>query len=292
MKLSFVFALIFSTLWCISSQVEAQFAPQFKRGDIDQSGTVNNADLTTMGSALSRFIRGDVNQSGLVDLSDLILTGKALPQFKRGDANHDGSVDGSDATYILLFLYQGGETPQCMDAADADDVGEVDQSDAIYILYWVNLGGPAPPAPGPFNCGFDPTSDTVGCSNPTACPQTTLVCQDAGDVNDNGVFNLNDYYYLYNFLFRGGPWPRPPYPNCGTDPSPDGLTCTGGTACYIPLCWDAADANDDGVFSELDYAYLSSFLYSGGPAPPAPGPFICGQDPTADFLDCQNPICP
>lgn len=46
-------------------------------------------------------------------------------------------------------------------------------------------------------------------------------CQDAADVNDNGVVELSDYTYLVNFLFNGGPPPPAPYPDPGLDPTPD-----------------------------------------------------------------------
>jgi len=60
----------------------------------------------------------------------------------------------------------------------------------------------------------------------------------SGDVDGNGVLNVNDVFYLINFLFAGGPPPLGPA-------NPDGLGST-----------DVAD-----VF------YLINFLFAGGPAP-------------------------
>jgi hypothetical protein len=41
----------------------------------------------------------------------------------------------------------------------------------------------------------------------------------------------------------------------------------------------------------VDCAYLTSYLFYGGPPPPAPFP-ACGTDPTADELDCATfPFC-
>jgi hypothetical protein len=52
-------------------------------------------------------------------------------------------------------------------------------------------------------------------------------------------------------------------------------------------CADAADANDDGVENISDVLYLLNFLFLGtSPAPSAPGPSLCGPDPTEDELDC------
>ena len=48
---------------------------------------------------------------------------------------------------------------------------------------------------------------------------------DAADVNDNGTVNSQDATDLLNYLFSGGPAPKAPYPQAGTDPTMDGLTC-------------------------------------------------------------------
>ena len=56
-----------------------------------------------------------------------------------------------------------------------------------------------------------------------------------------------------------------------------------------PCCADAADVNDNGVINAQDVATLQNFVV-GGPAPPSPGPFTCGPDPTQDGLACLNQI--
>ncbi len=85
--------------------------------------------------------------------------------FRRGDSNEDANVDISDAVFSLSYLFLGGPTPTCLDAADANDDGRVDLSDAVYTLGFKFLGGPEIPAPGPNNCGKDPTTDSlVECS--------------------------------------------------------------------------------------------------------------------------------
>lgn len=71
------------------------------------------------------------------------------PRFIRGDANSDCSVDITDAVYVLNFLFTGGETPQCMDAADTNDTGAVDITDGIFLLGFLFLGTAPPPYPGP-----------------------------------------------------------------------------------------------------------------------------------------------
>ena len=48
-------------------------------------------------------------------------------------------------------------------------------------------------------------------------------------------------------------------------------------------CQDAADANDDGNIDIADAVAALSFLFGGASLPE---PINCGEDPTADSLDC------
>jgi hypothetical protein len=89
------------------------------------------------------------------------------PVFRRGDSNADGTPDISDGVFTLNFLFLGGSAPVCFDAADTNDDGRVDLSDAAALFNYLFLGGAAPPAPGPEECGDDPTDDELGdCEYP------------------------------------------------------------------------------------------------------------------------------
>ncbi|MEM7231279.1 MAG: hypothetical protein AAF517_03840 [Planctomycetota bacterium] len=52
-------------------------------------------------------------------------------------------------------------------------------------------------------------------------------------------------------------------------------------------CYDAFDSNDDGNADISDAVFTLSWLFLGGPIPPAPGPNACGDDPTPD----EFPAC-
>ena len=83
-----------------------------------------------------------------------------------------------------------------------------------------------------------------------------------GDSNADGDFNIADAVFLLTHLFNMGP---------------------------EPACLDAADANDDGNKNIADAVFiLGSLFQQGFPLPPLPGPFACGEDPTADTLDCLD----
>ena len=49
-----------------------------------------------------------------------------------------------------------------------------------------------------------------------------------------------------------------------------------------PACLDAADADDDGKIVIADAIGILGYLFLGSAAPPAPGPDVCGADPTAE----------
>jgi hypothetical protein len=94
-------------------------------------------------------------------------------RFVRGDANADGAIDIADPISTLSYLFLGGTTPTCLDAADGDDSSKVDISDPILILSFLFLGGvePAPPTGrGAAACGEDPTPDDgVSCDAFAPC---------------------------------------------------------------------------------------------------------------------------
>ncbi len=73
--------------------------------------------------------------------------------YRRGDVNNDQRVDLSDAVYNLVWLFAGGLTPPCLDAADIDADGVINLTDAVTLLDYLFRSGPTPPEPGPRACG-------------------------------------------------------------------------------------------------------------------------------------------
>lgn len=55
-----------------------------------------------------------------------------------------------------------------------------------------------------------------------------LACEDAADVDDNGVLDLADTIYLLRWIYvRDGPAPPAPFPEPGSDSTDDALRCEG-----------------------------------------------------------------
>jgi len=89
--------------------------------------------------------------------------------FRRGDVDRNRVLELTDAVSTLNFLFLGGPPPRCFDAADSDDNGVVELTDAVRSLGFLFLGNPPPPAPGPMECGADPTADALAECDYDAC---------------------------------------------------------------------------------------------------------------------------
>ena len=124
--------------------------------------------------------------------------------FRRSDTNADGATDLSDAVFTLSFLFLGGASPPCLDAADTNDDGAVNLSDGIATLNHLFLDGPAP-APPYEACGADPTADELGCGSFAPCPRDdtpavsiTEVLADNTRTLRDGDGELSDWIELTN----------------------------------------------------------------------------------------------
>ena len=62
-------------------------------------------------------------------------------------------LDITDPVVLLMYMFNGGRRPDCLDACDFDDSGELDIGDVIGNLYYQFLGGLPPLFPGPVCCG-------------------------------------------------------------------------------------------------------------------------------------------
>ena len=79
--------------------------------------------------------------------------------------------------------------------ADANNDDKVDIADPIFTINWLIRNGP-PPA-----------------------------CIASADANDDGKTDLSDPLYTIAYRFQAGPVPPAPFPSCGQDATPDGLSC-------------------------------------------------------------------
>ncbi|MBI4586104.1 MAG: VCBS repeat-containing protein [Planctomycetes bacterium] len=81
-----------------------------------------------------------------------------------------------------------------------------------------------------------------------------------GDFDQKNCLDITDSIQIFTYLFLG---------------DPDSSSCL-----------DAGDANDDGFVDLTDGISLLEYLFIGGDPPASPFP-QCGNDPTADLLNCE-----
>lgn len=98
------------------------------------------------------------------------LRGSKETLFRRGDANGDRQLTIVDGQFLLNFLFLGGPSPTCGDAADSDDSGSLDLNDGVSLFNVLFLGTGTIAAPGPALCGTDPTADELTCTAFATCP--------------------------------------------------------------------------------------------------------------------------
>lgn len=128
-------------------------------------------DVGGSGSA-NRVVVGGVAYTP--NLEHALLQLSPLPQpegiFRRGDVTANGVLALDDGVFLLGYMFLNGPEPSCLDTADFDDNGGVSLGDAVGILDYLFNGGSAPAAPGPLECGVDPTDDSLGdCDYGNAC---------------------------------------------------------------------------------------------------------------------------
>ena len=122
------------------------------------NATLNSSDLTFI-PTLIRIPSGEGPGPVVGDL------------FLRGDVDDNGFVNLTDAVALLLYLFQQGNEPRCLDATDIDDNGFMNLTDGVSLLNHLFRAGPAPQPPGFLECGEDPTEDTLGDCTSSDCAE-------------------------------------------------------------------------------------------------------------------------
>jgi hypothetical protein len=103
--------------------------------------------------------------------------GPPPPEFLRGDTTGEGTLNITDGVNIFNWLFLGGQTPGCLEAANPNDGAVINITSGVYLLNFLFLGGPSPPAPGPPTtgggtpCGPDPVGSpsNLGCLQYNGC---------------------------------------------------------------------------------------------------------------------------
>jgi hypothetical protein len=130
-------------------------------------------------------------------------------------------------TAFFLLLVSVGSAPaqeDCCNRIDDDGDGRIDFDDA-------DCAG-TPECPIPFRRGDVDQDGRVNLADVIVLIRVVAgrlpnlhLCDEAKDVNDDGDRDVTDAIVLLQWLFRSGPPPPEPFPDCGFDPTPDNLLC-------------------------------------------------------------------
>lgn len=229
----------------ISSNVEGDGASGWSYS-IKVDGDVNLAAISTNGTAVTEFSQGGFEQTEIVDparnndmrgaISAVVLTLRpikvVLPSVGTEsvlDMTLEPSVPGG--TGNVAFFPPGlrglGQPVDNLVTVAGLSVIPCNLATAEVDVAF----GVAPP-----NNAFirgNPNDDTkvdiadaIWIVNELFKEGAATTCQDAADVNNDGMVDSSDATYLIAYEFQGGPAPPAPFPDCGTEPiDEDALTC-------------------------------------------------------------------
>jgi hypothetical protein len=87
-----------------------------------------------------RIIAEDINGA-----ADTLTKWIRVVAFMRGDANSDNEVNLADVSFLVDYIFRGGDAPLLEEAADANFDEDVNISDALYLINYIFRHGPPPP---------------------------------------------------------------------------------------------------------------------------------------------------
>ncbi|HIA27932.1 MAG TPA: hypothetical protein EYN79_07415 [Planctomycetes bacterium] len=204
---------------------------------------------------------------GLVTPMDIVPTGAvaALNPYFVGTVIH---VDGWSAGVIYslqipVFLAFVGETP-AMAISGTSAAGVLTGNDVGATSALTFEANGSPPIYNVVTVNSTSQAVITFDGSLTFSPQT-VIDYIRGDQQGDGITNIADGIWTLQALFNGGP---------------------------ISSCFDASDANADGLYDTADAITIFTYIFLGGAAPPAPFPG-CGntgepQD-CSEYLACNNP---
>ncbi|MEM7582768.1 MAG: dockerin type I domain-containing protein [Acidobacteriota bacterium] len=204
MKKSLLWIGLFSLMLLVAGPAAAKCIVD---NDLDNSGDVTFDDakllfnyLFASGPAPTCMGEADANGDGTVTIADVIviLDAVACSDATLGDVNGSGVVALADVNYLLNYLFLGGPEPQpCLEVGDVNGDGSLSIADAVA------LGGslPCPGVPGDVN-GDEQVdiSDLILVAESFSTSVTFVPCTLAGDLNQDGTFNIADLIAYFDLF--------------------------------------------------------------------------------------------
>lgn len=217
--------------------------------DVDGDGDVDVVTVDPAESAL-RIARND-GQASFADGGSVPLAGPA-EDVLAVDLDRDGALDvaalvrrpgavavllARDGGLVPAGTWRVGEEASALAVGDADGDGILDCAVAHIATGGVSVLLGEPPA-GPVPAGRSFRRGDADGDGVTSLFDAVAVleryfpgridavrCESAADADDDGRIAVSDALRILAYLFLGEEPPPPPFPGCGLDPTPDGLSC-------------------------------------------------------------------
>ncbi len=234
-----------------------------------------------------KFAQGGQWNGDLVPSGGCVLHGTVPLQALGTDADLRGDLDGNGRPDLVVGapMLKGAVNGEVLIVHDVDDLrGDFKATDVPRVT--TNIEGEAP---------FDEFGETVrvlGDQDGDGLPEL-LIEASYFNFDRTGPTRGKTFLVPGGSLFRSAGFRRGDVDGNGRPEITDAVRLLGflylGEA-GIP-CHDAADADDTGLLDINDPVFILGYLFLGGLPPPAPGPQVCGPDPSGDDLPECLPAC-
>ena len=129
------------------------------------------------------------------------------------------TIGSAAVAFLLLSIGSAGAQEDCCNRIDDDGDGRIDLDDSDCV------SAPVCP-PIPFRRGDVDQDGRVNLADAIVLIRVVAgrlpnlhLCDAAKDVNDDRAIDVTDAIVLLQWLFRSGPPPPEPFPDCGFDPN-------------------------------------------------------------------------
>ena len=117
-----------------SQDIYPLMEPEDSDGDSIIDSVDNCADTANPGQE-------DTDGDGLGDACDMCCNHDGI----RGDADYNMAINVADLTYLVDYLFFGGDIPPCPEEGNVDADGGINVADVTYLVEYTFFAGPPPP---------------------------------------------------------------------------------------------------------------------------------------------------
>jgi hypothetical protein len=136
--------VIFSLLWCPALAQMSSTNYEIPVSVMDATGMQKSSTHYKIKDAVGQPtpVGNPKTSTNYKLLSGFIYTDGQI--YIPGDVTSDCGINSADVTYLINYLYLGGQCPHPLKSGDMNCDCSVNQGDLSYLINYLYLGGPAP----------------------------------------------------------------------------------------------------------------------------------------------------